>query len=495
MKRLIYILLATALPMAVLSGCQKIDDPVFDQSSSARVQALIDSTFETLTASPEGWYLADRTGYGNDNSGYGGYWFWMKFNDDYTVEVAAEMDLTDAKLIGAGLAPKYPAGSTVKSDFDIIRGRGAVLTFNINNPIFHFIADPDIIPPDGLQQDYEFTIVSVAPDLVTVKGIKTGKTMYFYKKTDSTLLVDAFAPLKTLSNALATPPAWVVSIAGVISEEQVEEWVADAPNLIYEEEYAKAVPSVAITTPITDGGTLVIPTRVISLTYSVDKGMVEANVAVDGVMQKVQVHSFETTTVEIPFIAARSGTEISFFEPVSVAGKEINAMAYALDYVDEAGNNVISLTSTDADKTMKITALFPPVPTMERIVGTYTMEGYSYFGGAVTFTVTITKKSDDVVTIKGVEDSEFVFDATINVPQYRLEAEGNQYSGMFMVREASYEAYFDNAGADGPVYFDFVDIGHLSCSAMWGFYLPAYNNGAGAWANVYNPGVTFIRNE
>lgn len=208
MKKILYTLLL-ATPLSVLSGCNKIDDETFDRSSSERVQAMIDSAFETLTSSDEGWYFNYYQGWTADAE-LGGFWFLCKFNDDYTVEAASEIGI-----------PGYPAGKVAKSDFGLIRGRGAVLTFNTYNSILHFLAEPSVSMPDGYEGDYEFTIVSVTEDVVTVKGIKSGKTMSLYRKKDGKTVEKAMTDLAAASENIYFAPSFNAGIDGASSSGMV----------------------------------------------------------------------------------------------------------------------------------------------------------------------------------------------------------------------------------------------------------------------------------
>lgn len=342
MKRILYILLVMALPLALLPGCRNIADPVFDESSSQRVQNLIDEAYDTLTSSQEGWYFSDYLGFGS--SSLGGYWFWCKFNKDYTVEAACERMFSYPEDEGTD-STVIPTFTVAKSDFDLIRGRGAVLTYNVFNEVLHSFSEPRSGAPNAEQGDYEFTIVEVTPDLVTVKGIKTGKTMYFYKKTDSKTVGETLNAINDFFNEFSACPAWTPDIkTGAITKAQAEEWAATAPVEADSHRCLKAIPS------ITRSG------RVFTLNYSVDQGMEEMEYeTAPGVNEKFQVHKFETKSVSFPFIPSRTEKAIDLITPVTYEGYEISGFTFAYD--GELG----VLTSNDANQTIKMTQSFPPI--------------------------------------------------------------------------------------------------------------------------------------
>lgn len=276
MKKLIYIF-AVALAVA---GCRKMQDDLFSESSSQRVQKLMDAAFATLTSDDagDGWYFEYYPGW-DANMEKGGYWYWCRFNKNRTVDAAIELDLTYGKD-DDNIPVEYAGGELViSSPFDIVRGRGAVLSFNIKNEILDLFTEPSSGLPTGYQGDTDFSIVSVAPDRVVVKGIKTNKLMYFYRKTDKAAIADVF------------------------------EDMLDATEFLYPRLVKATVAGAA-------SATLARTERHLALTYTADG---------------------KTSTVEMPSVPTLDGRGIHLSSPVKVMGVEITGFR-----VDEQTGRLVS---------------------------------------------------------------------------------------------------------------------------------------------------------
>lgn len=285
MKKLYCILLA--VPFLLLAGCSLEDDRVFDKSSAQRVNELVALSFDTLTAAEEGWYF-EYYPESQENRNRGGYWFWCKFNDDYTVNAATEFDVNG-----------YDLGEICDSEFDIIKGRGAVLTFNIYNEVLHYWAEPSTALPSGYGGDHEFSICEVTADYIKVKGIKTEKYMHLYKKQPGKTVTEAMTDFQTTGNA-ATAPAFSATVAG------------------------------AKTASVTRSN------RVFTLTYTYDTGKLDENA--DPV--------FATETVKMPFVPNMEATGIKLYQPVTVMGKEIKGFVYDapnLQFISDDENGIVVL--------------------------------------------------------------------------------------------------------------------------------------------------------
>ena len=59
-----------------------------------------------------------------------------------------------------------PADSVATSSYDVIKDKGPVLTFNTENGIMHFLAQPYQNDVDGEQGDYEFVIMRTTNDSI-----------------------------------------------------------------------------------------------------------------------------------------------------------------------------------------------------------------------------------------------------------------------------------------------------------------------------------------
>lgn len=284
----VYFILMLAVAVA-LSGCRKFQEDVFDESSSERVQNLMDAAFETLTSSEEGWFFEYYPGWDSDMEA-GGYWYWCNFRDDRTMDVAIEIDLSAS-------GTSYPAGTLVTSSpFDIVRGRGAVLSFNIKNPIMDLFAEPSSASPSGMQGDLDFSIVSVTENLVTVKGIKTNKLMNFYRKTSDKTIPEAMKEIQAAGEKVYFSTTFVAEVKGTVSASAVR------------------------------------TERYFELTYTYEK---------DGAPV--------TETVGMPSVQTLDGTGIQFIEPVEVMGVEISGFRF-----DEENARLVS---NDAAETVVLSRI------------------------------------------------------------------------------------------------------------------------------------------
>lgn len=160
-KTLLYLLMV--LPALLLQSCLKDQEDVFDTPSSIRMQEVLDNAKRVLTSSEQGWvfdYYPDR------NQSYGGYVYTVKF---------------DSKEVTAGfeLAP----GVTETSLYKLTNDNGPVLTFDSYNTLLHFFATPSSSAYEGMDGDFEFVIMSVTDDLITLRGKRTGNTMYMRRLT------------------------------------------------------------------------------------------------------------------------------------------------------------------------------------------------------------------------------------------------------------------------------------------------------------------------
>ena len=284
MKRLYYLLLM--VPLLLLSGCTNMEDEIFDESSAQRVNNLVDAAFKSLTASNEGWYFEYYPEVEEANN-RGGYWFWCKFNSDYTVEAATEFNITN-----------YPLGSICKSEFDITKSRGAIITFDIFNEILHYWAIPSGSRPNGYAGDHEFTIIEVKDDYIKVRGIKTNKYMHFYKKSDGKTVADAMLEISTGANTITAAPEFTAVVTG------------------------------------TNSATATRSNRFFTLTFKYNSGSEEV-----------------TEAIKLPFIPNRDGSGIKLYEPVKVMGKEITG------FIFDATNK----TLTSNDGSVILTQKFPPI--------------------------------------------------------------------------------------------------------------------------------------
>lgn len=149
------------LSAIALPSCLKDQEDLFDSTSSERLQQTLDLAKETLVAAPNGWvmdYFPDR------DISYGGFVYGLKF-DSNEVEVWFE------------LAP----GMSEKSLYKLTNNNGPVLSFDSYNTLMHFFATPSGSRYEAYDGDFEFMIMDVKPDLITLMGNRTGNTIYMHR--------------------------------------------------------------------------------------------------------------------------------------------------------------------------------------------------------------------------------------------------------------------------------------------------------------------------
>jgi hypothetical protein len=156
-------LLILMLALVALQACVKDEEKVFDASAAERTSEAIHNLRNVLIAAPNGWVMEY---YPEANRSLGGYHFICKFYVDGTVEVAGELSTTN-----------YPSGKPARSYYDIIANRGAVLTFDTYNEVFHLFSQPSYSDVDGYAGDYEFVLRECKPELIEMTGKKRSNRM------------------------------------------------------------------------------------------------------------------------------------------------------------------------------------------------------------------------------------------------------------------------------------------------------------------------------
>lgn len=154
----IFIVSLLAFSTAMLQSCLKNQEDVFEDTSSIRMQKTLDHAKEVLTGAEYGWafdYIPDR------NMSYGGFIYTVKFDHN---------DVT----VGCELAP----GSFEKSMYKLTDDNGPILSFDTYNTLMHYFATPGNNHYQAYDGDFEFMIMEATPELVTLRGNRTGNTMY-----------------------------------------------------------------------------------------------------------------------------------------------------------------------------------------------------------------------------------------------------------------------------------------------------------------------------
>lgn len=148
----------------MLSSCLKDQEDIFDVDASNRLEQRLADCKKTLVSSEQGWafdYFPDR------NINYGGWVYGLKFTDT-DVTVTCE------------LAP----GETETSLYKMTNDNGPVLSFDSYNTLMHYFATPGSSHYEAYDGDFEFIIMDVKPDLITLRGNRTGNTMYLRRLTE-----------------------------------------------------------------------------------------------------------------------------------------------------------------------------------------------------------------------------------------------------------------------------------------------------------------------
>lgn len=165
MKTKIFKLLfcCVALLTFTLQSCSNKEEEIFEESPSVRLQALMDKTQATLVSSENGWvmdYFPDR------DLSYGGFLYILKFNKQ-SVEAYCELsnDLSES----------------IESLYKLSNDDGAVLSFDSYNEFLHFFATPSSGRYEAYDGDFEFKIMKVEDDLITLKGKRSGNTIYLHR--------------------------------------------------------------------------------------------------------------------------------------------------------------------------------------------------------------------------------------------------------------------------------------------------------------------------
>ena len=184
----IFITIGLAVTAMSLQSCLKDQEDFFDESSSERLQAVLENTKAILTSSENGWafdYYPDR------NLSYGGYVYALKF-DDKKVTVRCEISASEAET----------------SFYKLTTTNGPVLSFDSYNSLMHFFATPSSSEYEAMDGDFEFMIMDATEDLVTLRGVRTGNTMYLHRlDQDPATFIQAAGKIydtNVLSNASGT---------------------------------------------------------------------------------------------------------------------------------------------------------------------------------------------------------------------------------------------------------------------------------------------------
>lgn len=190
-----FITVILAVSTLSLQSCLKDQEDIFDDSSSIRMQEVLDNAKAVLTSSENGWafdYFPDR------DKSYGGFIYTVKFDNAKAT-------------VGSELAP----GTHETSLYKLTNDNGPILSFDSYNSLMHFFATPDGNNYEAFDGDFEFLIMDVTTDMIKLRGNRTGNIMYMHRLSEN--------PDDLIASALAMEENFYISKAdGSIGDTQVE---------------------------------------------------------------------------------------------------------------------------------------------------------------------------------------------------------------------------------------------------------------------------------
>jgi hypothetical protein len=156
-----FIILVAALLLSPLTSCVKDQPDVFDEPSSARMEKFLKNVRTILQDPAEGWALSYYPG-----SSYATCYMGLKFTGQ---EVAA-------------YAQDEPE-EAVTSAYKLCADDGAVLSFDMYNSVIHYYATPDQAHYQARGGDFEFEIMDVKADRITLRGKRSRNFCYLDRLT------------------------------------------------------------------------------------------------------------------------------------------------------------------------------------------------------------------------------------------------------------------------------------------------------------------------
>ena len=148
-KQKIYTVISM-LALLIVSACSlHEEEDFFNDSSANRMSEALKKYKEILIAPENGWIMKY---YPSDDLSFGGYNLLISFDESGNAKIA---------------------GESVTSLYSLLQSAGPVLTFDSYNEIMHLFSEP----LKGYAGEFQFTIMSAAPDKVILSGTKTRNTI------------------------------------------------------------------------------------------------------------------------------------------------------------------------------------------------------------------------------------------------------------------------------------------------------------------------------
>lgn len=136
------------------------NDDTASNSSAEKAIAAINECKSLLCRPANGWVM---TYYPKSNVEYGGYTMLMRFSSDGTVDMSNEL-----------LSPDEIHSSL----YSVKQSAGIFLSFSTYNEVIHLFSDPSAPfrgnTGEGMSGDYDFSVMSMSPDSIVLKGRKSG---------------------------------------------------------------------------------------------------------------------------------------------------------------------------------------------------------------------------------------------------------------------------------------------------------------------------------
>lgn len=143
----------------VMQSCLKDQEEIFDDDASIRLQEAMEEAAEALVAAEYGWYLEM---YPESSQSYGG-WVHTFVFDGELVKARSEL---------------YGSDYEVESYYKMTNDDGPVLSFDTYNEVIHYLSTPTSSLYQAYGGEFEFIVLDVTTDIITLKGKKTGNIMY-----------------------------------------------------------------------------------------------------------------------------------------------------------------------------------------------------------------------------------------------------------------------------------------------------------------------------
>lgn len=169
------------LSLLAISSCVKDEKDIFGESSTKRINSVLNEYEKLLTEASNGWVLA----YYPEDSKYGGFNLYLTFSKEGEVTITSERPLlskTDEKSV---------------SQYKLKPDMGPVLSFDTYNKILHQLSDPN---PDGMgyEGDYEFVILKADENKFELKGKKRGIKMEMTRLSEGITWKEYSSPIDTM---------------------------------------------------------------------------------------------------------------------------------------------------------------------------------------------------------------------------------------------------------------------------------------------------------